>query len=89
MAARPLMCRELVELVTDYLEGALAPDMHRAVAGHLRRCRGCTEYVSQLRSTVDGLGSMAPRALDPQMCNRLVAAFRGWSTTRDAGAGGT
>ena len=86
MAARPLMCRELVELVTGYLEGALAPDIQRAVAGHLRRCQGCTDYVSQLRSTADALGSMAPRSLDPQVCDRLVAAFRGWSATRDAAA---
>jgi len=41
MATRPLACRELVELVTDYLEGALAADVHRAVADHLRRCEGC------------------------------------------------
>ncbi len=89
MAARPLVCRELVELVTGYLEGALAPGVHRAVADHLRRCQGCTDYVSQLRSTVDGLASMASRSLDPQVCNRLMAAFRGWPAARDAGANGT
>ena len=88
MAARPLVCRELVELVTDYLEGALAADVHRAVADHLRRCEGCADYVSQHRSTVDALGSMAPRSLDPQACNRLMAAFRGWPAGRDAGANG-
>jgi anti-sigma factor RsiW len=88
MAARPLVCRELVELVTDYLEGALAPDVHRAVADHLRRCEGCADYVSQLRSTVAALGSMAPRSPDPQVCNRLMAAFRGWSAGHDAGANG-
>ena len=88
MAARPLACRELVELVTGYLEGALAQGVHRAVADHLHRCQGCTGYVSQLRSTADGLGSMASRSLDPQVCNRLMAAFRGWPATRDAGANG-
>lgn len=39
-------------------------------------------------STVDGMGSMASRSLDPQVCNRLMAAFRGWSTAHDAGANG-
>jgi len=89
METRSLACRELVELVTGYLEGALAPGVHRAVADHLRRCQGCADYVSQVRATVDGLGSMASRSLDPRVCSRLMAAFRGWPAARDAGPNGT
>jgi anti-sigma factor RsiW len=85
MAARPLMCRDLVELVTDYLDGALAPATHAAVDQHLRGCPGCTEYVNQIRATTRHLGALPPQPLDPQVCDRLRVAFRGWAATADGG----
>jgi len=77
-----LVCRDLVELVTEYLEGALAPGVDAAVASHLSGCPGCTEYVAQLRATVAGLGDLPPKRLDPVVCDRLMVAFRDWSTKR-------
>src|SRR5690349_19577712 len=58
MAVPSMVCRDLVELITDYLDGALAPYRHAAVANHLRQCEGCTEYLRQLMSTVDTLASL-------------------------------
>jgi anti-sigma factor RsiW len=80
---RPMVCRDLVELVTDYLDDALNPATRSAVAGHLRGCEGCAAYVAQLRSTMTGLGSVSERPLDPAICARLMAAFRDWSVDTD------
>jgi hypothetical protein len=52
MTAGPLVCRDLVELVTDHLEGALGPTVHTTVDDHLRGCAGCTAYLAQIRATV-------------------------------------
>jgi anti-sigma factor RsiW len=73
-----LVCRQVVELVSDYLEGALAePDRARFEA-HLTACDGCTAYLEQTRETVRLAGTLAPEALDPVFRARLVEAFRDW-----------
>lgn len=82
MAAAPndeMSCRELVEVVTDYLEGTL-PDPDRVrLEAHLAECPYCEEYIAQMRETIDALGEL-PRAesLDPRTERELLAAFRGW-----------
>jgi anti-sigma factor RsiW len=53
LAADRLTCQELVELVTDYVEGALDPDERSLFEEHLARCAGCVNYVDQLRRTVE------------------------------------
>ncbi len=50
---RALTCRELTETVTDYLEGALTPDLLEAFQEHISACGNCTEYLRQMRSTID------------------------------------
>ena len=47
-----ISCREVVELVTAYLEGALSAELSERLEIHLRHCTPCTEYVAQLRTTV-------------------------------------
>jgi anti-sigma factor RsiW len=71
-----LPCRTVVELVTDYLERALAPDDERRVEAHLAACDGCTTYVDQLRATVDAVGRLPAAELSPGVRARLHAAFR-------------
>ena len=73
-----LACVELVELVTDYLEGALpAPDRRRFEA-HLDYCPYCLTYVEQMRQLDGGLGALADETLTPQTRAALLDAFRGW-----------
>jgi anti-sigma factor RsiW len=79
MTTRPFACQDLVELVTDYLDGTLAPAVRAAVEDHLRGCRGCGAYVAQIGATVDALGTSPAPTLDPEICMRLEAAFRRWS----------
>jgi anti-sigma factor RsiW len=72
-------CDELVELVTAYLDGALAPEAERRVTGHLAGCDGCTTYVAQFRATVDALGHLPAdqvAELPGPARESLLAAFR-------------
>ena len=71
-----LPCRSLVELVTDYLEDALADADRRRFESHLTRCDACTTYVEQLQATVAVVGRLPPEALPPAVRARLHLAFR-------------
>jgi anti-sigma factor RsiW len=55
---RRLRCDSVVELVTDYLEGALASTMRHRVERHLRSCPGCTVYLAQIRATIRAAGAL-------------------------------
>jgi anti-sigma factor RsiW len=74
-----ISCREVVELVTDYLEGALASDLHARLEAHLDACPPCVEYVEQIRTT-----SRVAAATEFEQrpdSDALLAAFRGfWSS---------
>jgi anti-sigma factor RsiW len=73
-----LTCRELVELVTDYLEGALSESERARFEAHIAHCEHCTAYVEQMRDTISVLGTIAPGAVGPEMERALLAAFRNW-----------
>ena len=73
----PPCCRDLVELVTDYLEGALPGERRRQFEAHLLDCPGCEAYVGQMRQTVAMLGALGDERAAPHRRERLVAAFRG------------
>ena len=73
-----LSCQELVELVTDYLEGALDDRDLRAFERHLAACDGCTEYVAQLRATIRLVGTLTPDDLSQDAETTLLQAFRDW-----------
>ena len=76
-----MSCRELVELVTEYLEGTL-PAHHRALLEeHLAECPYCEEYVAQMRRTITALGRLRAEPIDPVRERELLAAFRGWRRT--------
>ncbi|MGZ4333326.1 MAG: anti-sigma factor family protein [Gaiellaceae bacterium] len=76
-----LSCQELIELVTDYLEGALDDRDVRAFEGHLAGCNGCTEYVEQLRTTIRLTGMLTPDDLSASAESALLQAFRDWKRT--------
>jgi len=73
-----LSCRELVELVTDYLEGVLAVDERLRFEDHIARCGGCKIYLEQIRQTIDLLGHLPEDGLKPDAERTLLEAFRGW-----------
>ena len=71
-----LSCNEIVEMVTDYIEGDLDPPTVAALEEHLRVCPGCDRYVDQIRVTVSTLGSITSESLSPQAQSDLLDAFR-------------
>ena len=78
-----LSCRELVRLVTDYLEGALSEnDVYRFDA-HLASCDGCTTYLAQVRDTIRITGTLTEESLVAEARDELLAAFRTWKHDRD------
>jgi anti-sigma factor RsiW len=77
-----MSCRELVAVITDYLEGSLAWDDRRRVEAHLERCPHCDVYLDQMRATIAAVGELRQESLDPYMREQLLVAFRGWATTR-------
>ena len=74
-----LTCREMVELVSDYLEGALADHDRARFEQHLVLCDGCTAYLDQIRRTVALVGRLRDRVVDPPGRDRLLEAFRTWA----------
>src|SRR4029078_2856557 len=73
-----LSCREVVELVTAYLEGALTEAEEVRFEEHLEMCEGCAAYLDQMRRTIDVAGGLDPEAVDVEACDRLIHAFRTW-----------
>ncbi|HEY6584604.1 MAG TPA: zf-HC2 domain-containing protein [Gaiellaceae bacterium] len=73
-----LTCAEVVELVTDYLEGRLSESERRRFDEHLTECDGCTAYVEQMRTTIAVSGRLSPPEPRAEFEERLLQAFRGW-----------
>ncbi len=71
-----LTCQQVVELVTDYLEGSLGWRDRRRVEKHLRACDACTRYIDQMRETLDLLGTVPVDTLSPETQSTLIDAFR-------------
>jgi len=82
MPGHELTCQEVVELVTDYLDDALEPDLRARFDEHLRDRDGCAAYLEQLRTTIGVAGRFAPGAIPDATMSRLVAAFRSWPRAR-------
>jgi anti-sigma factor RsiW len=74
-----LSCQELVELVTDYLEGALPEQERLRFEDHIGRCGACAIYLEQMRQTISLLGHLPEEALSPDAERVLLQAFRGWN----------
>jgi anti-sigma factor RsiW len=82
MSVQELTCRELVELVTDYLEGTL-PDRDRdRFEAHIAGCDGCTNYLFQIRETIRLTGMLTEDQIPVEQRDALLDAFRGWRATR-------
>jgi anti-sigma factor RsiW len=72
----PYPCREAVELVTEYLEGAMTPFERERFERHLSTCGPCTRYVEQVRRTADVLGRVHPEPPTEATQAALLGVFR-------------
>jgi len=80
---RPLVCQQVVELVTDYLEGALSRSQRRRFEAHLQSCEHCTEYLEQMRATIRLTGRLQAEDLSPQMREEFTELYRRWRAEGD------
>ena len=71
-----ISCQEVVEVVTDYLEGRLAPEDVTIFEAHLDLCDGCRWYVEQMRTTIAAAGKIEPADVPPELQDTVLAAFR-------------
>lgn len=71
-------CKELVELVSEYIEGRLPPADAERFEAHLEICAGCTNYLEQMRETIDALGHLPEESITPEAREQLLDAFRDW-----------
>ena len=76
--AKGLACKELVELITEYLEGTLRRRLRKRVEKHLAACDGCAAYVEQMRFIIQAGGRLTEESLPEPMKAELLHTFRDW-----------
>jgi anti-sigma factor RsiW len=82
MSAQELTCKELVELVTDYLGGTLSDRDRDRFDAHIAGCDGCTNYLFQIREMIRLTGMLTEEQIPVEQRDALVDAFRDWRATR-------
>ncbi len=75
-----LPCKELVELLTSYIENRLSPFDQKRFEKHLAICDACVEYLNQFRQTIQSLGNLREEDIPPHVRETLLHAFRGWKS---------
>jgi anti-sigma factor RsiW len=80
---RDIVCQQAVELVTDYLEGALSRADRRRFEAHLAGCPHCTEYLAQMRATIQLTGGITPDDLTEPMQDDFIELYRRWRADPD------
>ena len=76
LLAPPLVCREAVELMSDYLERSLTRRERRRLEKHLAQCDACSAYLEQMRATIAASGQVVPDDLAPETLEGLVDLYR-------------
>ncbi len=80
-----MTCQELVELVSDYLEGALPPSERERFEQHLSVCPGCTRYLAQMRRSIEMMGKLTEASIEPAERDELLELFRNWKKGTENG----
>lgn len=75
-----MRCREVVELMTDYIEGALSESDRARFEAHLSTCDGCTRYLEHLRTTIRLSGKLGADTIPPELEAELLNAFKDWKS---------
>jgi anti-sigma factor RsiW len=77
-------CKEFVELVTDYFEGALSEQDVQRFEQHIEACFWCARYLEQMRVTIETVGQIDENSISPDAKDSLLHAFRDWNAERQA-----
>jgi predicted anti-sigma-YlaC factor YlaD len=78
MSAPDITCREVVEIVTDYLEGGMSSADRARFEAHLAICDGCTNYLHQMREAIRLTGMLTEEQIPDAQKRPLLDAFRDW-----------
>jgi anti-sigma factor RsiW len=71
-----ISCQEVVEVITDYLEGKLSPEDVAILEAHLALCDGCQWYLDQMRITIAAVGRIEDEEVPAELRDTVLAAFR-------------
>ena len=74
--SQPLVCQQMVELITDYLEETMPRSQRRRFEAHIAGCEHCTEYLEQMRRTIRLAGRLRAEDLSPEMSEEFAAIYR-------------
>ena len=74
-------CIQLVDLVTDYLEGSMPVEQRARFDEHIASCDGCTTYMEQFRITIRLTGMLSEEEISPDVRDTLLGVFRDWRTS--------
>ena len=77
-----MTCQEVVEVLSDYLEGAMPAAERLRLEDHLDRYPGCANYLEQLRTTIRLTGALREETLPAPLPDQLLDAFRAWRAGR-------
>jgi anti-sigma factor RsiW len=75
---REVACRQAVDLMTEYVEGALSPRDRERFEAHLAECDHCVEYLAQIRAAIALVGHIEPDDLSDEALDELVGLYRSW-----------
>jgi anti-sigma factor RsiW len=81
MSDGEMTCREVVEIISDYLEDALPPSDRQRVERHLAGCDACTAYLEQMRETIRLTGMLTEEQIPEEQKRALLETFRTWTRT--------
>jgi anti-sigma factor RsiW len=79
---KEMPCQDLVEVITDYLEGTLSPQERLRFEEHLAVCAGCRNYLEQMRATIRLTGALNADSIPDGIREQLLTAFRDWKRDR-------
>ena len=82
---RRLSCQQMVELVTEYLDGVMEPRQRAHFEEHLAGCGGCTAYLAQFRTMMALVGRLDVDDVPAPVMDELLSAFRTWAVDRSRG----
>lgn len=75
---KDIVCQQAVEMITDYLDGALSRRDRRRLENHLRACANCTAYLEQIKLTIQLTGTIEADDLSPEAKAELTELYRHW-----------
>ena len=77
-ATRSITCKDLTEVLTEYLEGTMAPEDRAVLEAHLLLCEGCATYVEQMRQVLRTVHALQVDEVEATAPDSLLEAFRAW-----------